>query len=196
MRKARLIRKHGYVKSAWRERDVMAQLTSPFLVNLLYAFQDDYDLYLVMPFMQGGDMRYYLSTRGEMSEEMVRYYGAEILLGLEELHAKKILYRDLKPDNCLFDDQGHVRLSDFGLAVILKKESHFMTLGTAGTHGYQAPEVYKSSYGVGVDVWAFGVLLYELLHRERPFQSLNQSRHGDEKLHRTGTWGRNATEQK
>jgi len=122
--------------------------------------------------MQGGDLRFYLNTKGEMSEDMARYYTAEILLALEELHSKKILYRDLKPDNCLLDEQGHVSLSDFGLAVFLKKESHFMTLGTAGTYGYQAPEVHKRvSYGPGVDVWSFGVLLYELLHRQRPFRN-------------------------
>jgi len=146
------------------------QLQSPFLVNLLYAFQDPHDLCVIMPFMQGGDLRYYLNTKGHMPESMVKFYAAEMILGLEELHSKHIVYRDLKPDNVLFDSDGHLRISDFGLGVILQKDSSYKTRGTAGTAGYQAPEVVqKLRYGVSVDVWSLGVTLYELLTRERPF---------------------------
>jgi len=170
MKKSKLIKKKAYVITAWRERNIMAQLQSPFLVNLLYAFQDAYDLFVIMPFMQGGDLRYYLTTKGRMPESMVRFYAAEMILGLEELHSKHIVYRDLKPDNVLLDSQGHLRISDFGLGVILKKENSYKTKGTAGTAGYQAPEViHKRSYGVSVDVWSLGVTLYELLTRDRPF---------------------------
>eukprot|EP00808_Paulinella_micropora_P003413 g37728.t1 len=170
MSKKKLIKKDAYVVTSWRERNIMAQLKSPFLVNLLYAFQDKEDLFVIMPFMQGGDLRYYLNTVGPMSEETARFYAAEIIMGLEELHSKHIAYRDLKPDNILFDSQGHMRISDFGLGVILKEKNRFRTKGSAGTAGYQAPEILqRKTYSTTADIWSFGITLYEMLNCARPF---------------------------
>jgi len=172
MKKSKLITKKMYVVTAWRERDVMAQLKSPFLVNLLFAFQDETDLFLIMPFMQGGDLRYFLTQKGRMLEEACRFYAAEVIMGLEELHSLNVVYRDLKPDNLLLDSEGHLRISDFGLAVILKKENDYKVSGGAGTPGYQAPEVLKRlKYGISADYWSLGITLYECLERQRPFHS-------------------------
>jgi len=171
MRKSKLLTKKIYVITAWRERDVMSKINSPFLVNLNYAFQDARYLYLLMPFMQGGDLRYYLTTKGAMSDDACRFYVAEIILGIQELHRLHIVYRDLKPDNILLDERGHVRISDFGLAVFLKKEDSFLVSGGAGTPGYQAPEVLsRKKYGTSIDFWSLGVTIYELLQRARPFR--------------------------
>jgi len=170
MKKAELVKKKMYVITAWRERSVMCQCDNPFLLKLLYAFQDEAHLILVMPFYRGGDLRFYLRSHGRMEENLCKFYAAEILLGLEDLHNKHIIYRDMKPDNLLIDETGHLSISDFGLAIILKEESGYLTKGGAGTQGYQAPEIIqKQQYGVACDHWSFGVTIYELLHAARPF---------------------------
>jgi len=93
-------------------------------------------------------------------------------MGLEELHSLNVVYRDLKPDNLLLDSEGHLRISDFGLAVILKKDNDYKVSGGAGTPGYQAPEVLKRlKYGISADYWSLGITLYECLERQRPFHS-------------------------
>ncbi len=121
--------------------------------------------------MQGGDLRYYLNTKGSMSEADCAFYAAEIILGLEELHHLNVVYRDLKPDNVLLDDTGHLRISDFGLAVFLRKEDNYTVTGGAGTPGYQAPEVIlRQPYGRSADVWSLAITMYELLERQRPFR--------------------------
>jgi len=117
-------------------------------------------------------LRYFLTQKGKMTEEACRFYASEAAMGLEELHSLNVVYRDLKPDNLLLDSDGHLRISDFGLAVILKKENDYKVSGGAGTPGYQAPEVLKRlKYGVSADYWSFGITLYECLERQRPFHS-------------------------
>lgn len=170
--KAKLVEKDIFVKTIWRERNIMSKLKSPFLVNMKYAFQDKAHLYIVMPFMQGGDLRYFLTTQGRMPDSMLRFYAAELVLALEELHRLHIVYRDLKPDNILLNDKGHIRLSDYGLAVSLDQKRAYLTEGVAGTPGYQAPEVLQHKrYGAAVDYFSLGITLYELLEKQRPFSS-------------------------
>jgi serine/threonine protein kinase len=101
MGKAEVLKKESHVRMVWTERDIMSRLNSPFLVNLVHAFQDDRECYFVMPFMQGGDLRFHLSKLGCFSESDARFYAAQIVLGLEAMHSQKIVYRDLKPDNLL-----------------------------------------------------------------------------------------------
>src|SRR5437879_2503246 len=96
-------------------------------------------LYLVMDFMRGGDLRYYLEKRGPMNEAVCRFFAAEVLLALEEMHSLHIVYTDLKPENVLMDDAGHIRVSDFGLCVQLRASHNYMTSGERGTDGYLAP---------------------------------------------------------
>lgn len=108
--------------------------------------------------MQGGDLRFHLSKLGCLTEEDTRFYTAQILLGLEAMHALNIVYRDLKPDNVLLDADGHLRVSDFGLSVELKEKHGFKIRGNAGTSGYLAPEVTTGEpYGLSCDVWTLGV---------------------------------------
>lgn len=170
MKKYMLVQKDVYLESAWRERDVMALFTCPFLVNLKYAFQDDKDLFLLMNFLEGGDLRYYLGTRGVMKEEVLRFYTCQMIMGLAEVHALHVVYRDLKPDNVLLDIKGNLRISDFGLVVVLEESNEYRTSGTAGTSGYQAPEVLqRRSYGTEVDLYSLGVTMFELIEGRRPF---------------------------
>ena len=104
------------------ERDLMVKLTSPFLVNIKFAFQDESKLYIVSDFMQGGDMFYHLHTEKNFTENKAKFYLIEIILGLEYLHKNNMIYRDLKPENILMDSEGHIKLTDFGLSKILKEE--------------------------------------------------------------------------
>ena len=83
------------------QRKIMSLQSSPFLCNLIYAFQSPVELYLVMPFMQGGDMRYHLREHGPLSEAHTKFYAAELLCGIADLHAKRVVFRDMKPENIL-----------------------------------------------------------------------------------------------
>lgn len=85
-----MIKKESHIRMIWTERDIMSRLNSPFLVNLVHAFQDDKEMYFVMPFMQGGDLRFHLGKLGCLSEEDGRFYSAEIILGLESMHSLNV----------------------------------------------------------------------------------------------------------
>ncbi len=175
LEKFAVLQSQSHLDMVWVERKIMAAASSPFLCNLLYAFQSPTELYLVMPFMQGGDLRYHLKERGTMSVETTRFYAAQIALGLMDLHSKRIVYRDLKPENILLDSNGNCRISDFGLACILKKQDNYKTSGQSGTRGYQSVEVVNDEwYGCEADMWSYGVTVYELLHGGRPFKDWTQ----------------------
>ena len=153
------------------ERDLMVKITSPFLVNIKFAFQDDTKLYIVSDFMQGGDMFYHLHSVKNFSEEKAKFYLIEIIFGLEYLHNNNMIYRDLKPENILMDSLGHIKLTDFGLSKILQEdEEKAFTL--CGTPQYLAPEVLKSKgkgYDKSVDWWSLGCFFYEMLTGFLPF---------------------------
>lgn len=174
MEKAKVLKSKSHLSMVWTERLIMSLVESPFLCHLKYAFESDTELFLVMPFLQGGDLRYHLRERGRMSESTARFYAAEMIVGLEELHSKNIVYRDLKPENVLLDENGHLRITDFGLACILKPDDDYKTRGQAGTRGYMAPETLAlKGYGLSVDFFSFGVMIYELLHGSRPWKSFD-----------------------
>jgi len=120
-----------------------------------------------MDLMLGGDLKFHLRmAQGRFSERRARFYAAEVLLGLEQLHAQKIIYRDLKFENVLLDSFGHCRLSDMGLARVTDQKIR----GYAGTPGYAAPEMmHGHRYGSSVDIFSFGVLLYRMLMGCKPF---------------------------
>jgi len=146
---------------------VLSDNPHPFVLDLLYSFKDSENFYLALPLAIGGDLQYHLlqtkakKTRG-FPPKRTRFYAAEICAGVVHMHDCKILYRDLKPENILVDDKGHCKISDLGLAKLLKTRTS-QVKGRAGTPGYMAPEVIKGSkYGTETDWWGFGVLLYEL----------------------------------
>ncbi|WRT67153.1 uncharacterized protein IL334_004119 [Kwoniella shivajii] len=113
--------------------------------------------------------RVHLDRAGAMSEEVVRFYVAEIALAIDYLHSKKIVHRDLKPDNILLDEKGHAHITDFNIAVHFS-ERRLLT-GVAGSMAYMAPEVLtKRGYSAPVDFWSLGILAYELLFGKRAFR--------------------------
>jgi len=127
-------------------------------------------LCFVLDLMNGGDLHYQLTQRGTFNENEVRFYAAEILLGLDHMHQKKIVYRDLKPANILLDERGHTKISDLGLACDLSQKKPYASVGT---HGYIAPEVLQrgKSYGSGADWFSYGCTIYKLLRGHSPFRT-------------------------
>lgn len=155
------------------ERVVLAlAVNHPFLTQLFCTFQSKSHLFFVMEYLAGGDLMFHLQNSKRFSVDRARFYSSEILLALEFLHSKGIIYRDLKLDNVLLDSQGHCKLADFGMA---KEGQHgkMMTAATfCGTPDYMAPEIIKGDqYDFAVDWWSFGVLLYEMLIGCAPFHA-------------------------
>ena len=101
---------------ALAERNILSLINHPFIVKLNYAFQTDQKLYLVLDYCPGGDLSEYLQLEKRFNEDKARLYSSEILLAIEELHNKNIIFRDLKPDNVVLDREGHALLTDFGLS--------------------------------------------------------------------------------
>jgi serine/threonine protein kinase len=156
------------VDSIMSERNVLAVLDSDFVCSLKYSFQDNETLYLVMDLMMGGDLKFHLNKEEKFSEVRSRFYSAEVLLGLEHIHSKGVIYRDIKLENILLDAKGHCKVSDLGLAVMTRER----VKGYAGTPGYTAPEVIlMQPYDKMCDFFSFGVLIYRLLSGRKPFGS-------------------------
>ena len=141
----------------------------PFIVCMTYAFHTPDKLCFILDLMNGGDLHYHLSQHGVFNENEMKFYAAEVILGLEHMHRRYIVYRDLKPANILLDENGHVRISDLGLACdFSKKRPH----ASVGTHGYMAPEVLSkgTAYDSSADWFSFGCMLYKLLKGHSPFR--------------------------
>ena len=152
------------------ERDLMVKINCPFIVNIKFAFQDEYKLYIITEFMQGGEMFFHLHKEKKFSNEKTRFYIVEIILAIEFLHKNKMLYRDLKPENIMVDASGHIKLTDFGLSKMFKKSKE-KAFTICGTPQYLAPEILSDSgYDESVDWWSLGCVMYEMLVGKAPFR--------------------------
>lgn len=142
------------------------------MVKLYYAFQDQEKLYLILEYAQGGELFHHLAETRMFSEDTASYYIAQLVLALSHLHLNVgVVYRDLKPENCLLDADGQLLLTDFGLSKVSSEGSRCSSL--LGTPGYMAPEVLTddgSEYGAEVDWWGVGILAFELLTGDLPFK--------------------------
>ncbi|KAF9962733.1 hypothetical protein BGZ70_007941 [Mortierella alpina] len=148
------------------EKQILSQVHFPFIVNLFTTFQDDRNLYMLLEYVIGGELFSHLRKAGRFTNDMTRFYAAEIVLAIEYLHSRDIIYRDLKPENLLLDSSGHVKITDFGFA----KRVEDRTWTLCGTPEYLAPEIIQSKgHGKAVDWWALGILIFEMLAGYPPF---------------------------
>jgi len=179
MSKSKVISKRS-VSSVINERQLLSELRHPFLVNMLYAFQDRENLYLVMDLMKGGDLRYHIGRQRRFTEEQTKFFVCCILIGLEYLHMNGIIHRDIKPENLVLDNKGYVRITDLGIARVWRPDN---SSDTSGTPGYMAPEVMcRQNHGVAVDYFALGVMAYEFMMGRRPYHGRSRKEIRDQIL--------------
>ena len=166
------------------EQKCLADVYSPFVVNLKYSFQSNTDVFLILDLMTGGDLSFHLSQKGFFPKNECQYYAARIVLGLQALHDRGYVYRDLKPENLLLGEDGRMKITDLGLATKVTPTLH----GAAGTRGYWAPEMLRRDkngkrkpYNHMVDWFSFGCCLAEFISGTNPFRSEAALNYGLEK---------------
>ncbi|KAI8453490.1 kinase-like domain-containing protein [Phakopsora pachyrhizi] len=154
------------------EREMLATVRHPFLVNLWGTFADSYNLYMVMDFVSGGELFNLLRKSQRFPDPVAKFFGAEVALALDYLHCLDIVYRDLKPENILLGSDGHIKITDFGFAKLVPD----ITWTLCGTPDYLAPEIVQSKgYNKSVDWYALGVLIFEMLAGYPPFYCEEES---------------------
>ncbi|KAL8944531.1 MAG: hypothetical protein Q9211_000542 [Gyalolechia sp. 1 TL-2023] len=177
-RKASLSVKQQLIEQTKTERAILESINRhPYVVKLFYAFQDQEKLYLILEYAQGGELFTRMLTEGMFPEETAAFYMAEMILALNHLHnTVGVVYRDLKPENCLLDAEGHLLLTDFGLSKVAV-DGEYRCRSMTGTLEYMAPEVIQQqNYGPEVDWWSFAVLGYEMLVGHSPFRANNDAK--------------------
>lgn len=145
------------------ERMILSQIDHPYIVKMYACFQNTRCVYMLLEYLPGGELFSRLRREGRFSEDVALFYISEILLAIRYLHMNGIVYRDLKPENLLFDNKGNIKLADFGFAKVIHKNK---TYTMCGTPEYLSPELIrgqKTGYSKSIDWWALGVLIYEML---------------------------------
>uniref|UniRef100_A0A8C5EPE4 Protein kinase C n=1 Tax=Gouania willdenowi TaxID=441366 RepID=A0A8C5EPE4_GOUWI len=158
------------------EKHVFEQAsTNPFLVGLHSCFQTESRLFLVIDYVNGGDLMFHMQRQRKLPEEHARFYASEICIALNFLHEKGIIYRDLKLDNVLLDHDGHIKITDYGMCKEGIRPGD-TTSTFCGTPNYIAPEILRGEdYGFSVDWWALGVLMFEMMAGRSPFDIITDN---------------------
>jgi protein kinase A len=148
------------------ERRMLALVDHPFIIRMWGTFQDSQAVFMIMDYIEGGELFTLLRKSQRFPNPVAKFYAAEVCLALEYLHSHNIIFRDLKPENILLDRNGHIKLTDFGFS----KEVKDVTYTLCGTPDYIAPEVVATKpYNKSVDWWSFGILIFEMLTGYTPF---------------------------
>jgi len=152
------------------ERYLLSLIDHPFVVVMYRTFQEPHMVYMLLEYVNGGELFTHLRKAGRFSKEFTKFYVGQIVLVLQYLHAKQIVYRDLKPENLLIGAAGYLKITDFGFAKIVEEN----TWTLCGTPEYLAPEIIQSKgHSLGVDWWALGILMFEMLCGYPPFYDEN-----------------------
>ena len=174
MRKDQLL-SESLIDNILDEKNILSEGQCEFILQLSFFFQSPERIYFVTPFMKGGDLYHKLKIDGYLSEDLVRFYTAQIAIALQHLHEFGIAYRDLKPENILIDEDGYIKLCDFGASIHFqgtRKENTF-----AGSPEYASPEMIShEGHNIMSDWWSFGILIYELLYGITPFFNKDKNR--------------------
>ena len=183
MSKRLLHRKAGYIENIQAERNILTRVNHPFVVKMHCSFQTKEKLFIIMDFLAGGELFLRLGREGIFLEKDAAFYLAEIILGVDHLHSLGILHRDLKPENILLCNDGHICLTDFGLAKDFGPDWNDQDAEgdrartICGTQEYMAPEmVANKGYGKAADYWSLGCIAYEMLNGLPPFSSKQGSK--------------------
>jgi serine/threonine protein kinase len=173
LKKASMIVEQKKILQTKSERSILESVKHPYIVRLFYALQDHHKLYLLLEYAQGGELFTHLASERMFSEDVTAFYVAEMTLALNHLHSNVgVVYRDLKPENCLLDSEGHLVLTDFGLSKVAEDGSTCNSL--LGTPEYMAPEILQGKeYDYAVDWWSLGAVCYDLLTGSPPFTGNN-----------------------
>lgn len=161
------------VERTFAERNILKEIDHPNIVKLFYSFHDSDKLYLVLQFIPGGELFFHLNKLTRFNETVASFYTLEISLAIKFLHDKGIVYRDLKPENCLLNEKGHLVLTDFGLS---KRSEDDRLYSYCGTPEYAAPELLSSEntgYNKSVDWYSVGCVLYDMLTSKPPYEGSN-----------------------
>ena len=181
MSKVKIIDKKSE-KSVLFERQVLSRLRNSFIVNLIYSFQDSENLYLVMDYLKGGDLRFHICKNRNITENQTKFFLACLTLGLEFIHSHNLMHRDIKPENLLIDSIGYLRITDFGISSIYKKNKRNAN-DTSGTPGYMAPEVITgNNHCQVIDYFAMGVIGFEIMMGERPYKGKSRKEIKDQMI--------------
>ena len=180
LEKKRIKRRKGEAM-ALNEKQLLEKVDCKFVVSLAYAYETKDALCMVLTLMNGGDLKFHIHNMGNpgFEEDRAYFYAAEVASGIIALHSKRIVYRDMKPENILLDDDGHVRISDLGLAIEIPEGE--TVRGRVGTVGYMAPEVIQNErYTFSPDWWGLGCLIYEMIQGKSPFRARREKVKRDE----------------
>lgn len=183
LQKASIVVRKKTIEHTKTERNILEDVRHPYIVKLYYAFQTNHRLYLILEYAPGGELFTHLATERMFSEKVASFYAAQMVLALEHLHSLGVVYRDLKPENCLLDVEGHIVVTDFGLSKVGVRTGSGLgsdspsTSTWCGTPEYMAPEIVQEKpYDSAVDWWSLGCMIQDMLTGSPPFTGQNRKK--------------------